>query len=181
MGSPQSVRKVAMRAYARAETLCEEKDASPFDHAEAHRRQASAEVWGDPVMRTKLAKGDEEKAARILGVSLGSARLAAGCARNRPSPESLLAGRRARGSFGGSFPPARAWIASVTRSEAAFRERWRRPCCQPPAIRSALTAGEPAVPQHQTRSSHVERTFFGCLRLIADFVAAGLLSAVQSL
>ena len=38
--------------------------------------------WGDPVMRAKLANayaragGDDEKAARILGVTLGSARLA---------------------------------------------------------------------------------------------------------
>jgi hypothetical protein len=38
--------------------------------------------WGDPVMLAKLANaygragGDDEKAARILGMSLGSARLA---------------------------------------------------------------------------------------------------------
>ena len=75
------------------------------DHAQAHRRQASAEGrWGDPVMRAKLAKGDEEKAARILGVSLGSARLAPGCARNRPSPESLLAGRRSAAALGAPSP-----------------------------------------------------------------------------
>ncbi len=44
---------------------------------------------------------------------------------------------------------------------------------------AAVTAGEPAVRQDQTRSSHGERTFLGRFQLIADFVAEGFLSAVQ--
>jgi hypothetical protein len=76
-------RQSAMRAYARAETLCEAKTPhhlvkpKPID---AKRAQKAS--WGSPVMLAKLADayaragGDDEKAARILGVSLGSARLA---------------------------------------------------------------------------------------------------------
>jgi hypothetical protein len=69
-----------------------------------------------PVMRARLANayvragGDDEKAARILGVTVGSARLAKRRHLNapeiEPSPESLLAGRRAHGSFGGTLPGA---------------------------------------------------------------------------
>jgi hypothetical protein len=45
-------------------------------------KRAQKVSWGDPVMLAKLANacgragGDDEKAARILGVSLGSAHLA---------------------------------------------------------------------------------------------------------
>ena len=76
-------RQSAMRAYARAETLCEAN--APYrlirpKPIDAKRVQKVS--WGDPVMRAKLANayaragGDDEKAARLLGVSLGSARLA---------------------------------------------------------------------------------------------------------
>ena len=47
-----------------------------------HAKRAQKVSWGDPAMRAKLATayaragGDDEKAARILGVTLGSARLA---------------------------------------------------------------------------------------------------------
>ena len=76
-------RQSAMPASARAETLCEENAPNrlvkpkPID---AKRPQKAN--WGDPVMRAKLANayaragGDDEKAARILGVTVGSARLA---------------------------------------------------------------------------------------------------------
>ena len=72
-----------MRAYARAEALCEAKTPhrlvkpKPIDAKRAHKVS-----WGDPAMRAKLANayaqtgGDDEKAARILGVTVGSARLA---------------------------------------------------------------------------------------------------------
>jgi hypothetical protein len=76
-------RQSALRAYGRAEALCEAKTPrrlvkpKPID-----ARRADKVSWCDPGMRAKLADayaragGDDEKAARILGVSLGSARLA---------------------------------------------------------------------------------------------------------
>jgi hypothetical protein len=76
-------RQSAMRAYASAETLCEANaphrliKPKPID-----AKRAQKVCWGDPVMRAKLANaygragGDDEKAARILGVTVGSARLA---------------------------------------------------------------------------------------------------------
>ena len=76
-------RQSAMRCYAKAEALCEAKAAHPLIQPrpiDAKRAQKSN--WSDPKMRAKLAGaydvagGDDEKAARILGVSLGSARLA---------------------------------------------------------------------------------------------------------
>ena len=47
-----------------------------------HAKRAQKTNWSDPAMRAKLADafvragGDNEKAARILGVTVGSARLA---------------------------------------------------------------------------------------------------------
>jgi predicted Zn-dependent protease len=76
-------RQSALRAYARAEVLCEAKaphrliKPKPID-----AKRAEKVNWGDLVMRAKLANayaragGDNEKAARILGVTVGSARLA---------------------------------------------------------------------------------------------------------
>jgi len=76
-------RQSVMRCYAKAEALCEAKAAHPLvqprpiDAKRAHKAS-----WGDPQMRARLADayaragGDDEKAARILGVSRGSARLA---------------------------------------------------------------------------------------------------------
>src|SRR5262249_2187629 len=75
-------RQSVMRCYAKAEALCEAKAAHPLAQPrpiDAKRAQKSN--WSDPTMRAKLAGaydvagGDDEKAARILGVSLGSARL----------------------------------------------------------------------------------------------------------
>jgi hypothetical protein len=72
-----------MRAYAKAEALCEAKAPRPLikpGPIDAKRAQKAS--WSNPVMRAKVANayavagGDDETAARILGVSLGSARLA---------------------------------------------------------------------------------------------------------
>ena len=76
-------RQSAMRSYAKAETLCEAKARRPLVKPKPIDAKRAEKVnWGDPVMRAKLAAayaragGDDEKAARILGVTLGSARLA---------------------------------------------------------------------------------------------------------
>ena len=76
-------RQSAMRSYAKAEALCEAN--APYRLAKPkpiHAKRAQKTNWGDPVMRARLANayvragGDDEKAARILGVTIGSARLA---------------------------------------------------------------------------------------------------------
>jgi hypothetical protein len=76
-------RRSAMRSFAQAEALCEAKARHPLvkpkriDAKRVHKTD-----WSDPVMRAKLANayaragGDDEQAARTLGVSLGAARLA---------------------------------------------------------------------------------------------------------
>jgi hypothetical protein len=76
-------RQTVMRCFGKAEALCQVKTAHPLvqpkriDAKRAHKAD-----WSDPAMRAKLAKafdraeGDHEQAARILGVSLGAARLA---------------------------------------------------------------------------------------------------------
>jgi hypothetical protein len=76
-------RKSAMRAFANAEALCEAKARHPLVKPKGIDAKRAEKVdWSDPAMRTKLADayarvgGDDEKAARILGVTLGSARLA---------------------------------------------------------------------------------------------------------
>ena len=72
-----------MRSYAKAEALCEAN--APYRLAKPkpiHAKRARKTSWDNPVMRAKLAnayaraRGDDEKAARILGVTVGSARLA---------------------------------------------------------------------------------------------------------
>jgi hypothetical protein len=77
-------RQSALRCHARAEALCEAKarhplvKPRPIDASRAHK----VDWKNDAGMRAKLtdayarAGGNDEKAARILGVSLGSARLA---------------------------------------------------------------------------------------------------------
>jgi hypothetical protein len=76
-------RQSAMRSYVKAEALCEDKSSHPLvKPGPIDARRALKANWSDPAMRTKLvdayavAGGDDEKAARMLGVSLGSARLA---------------------------------------------------------------------------------------------------------
>src|SRR5262245_45504269 len=76
-------RQSAMRCYGKAEALCEAKARHPLvppRPIDVNRAQKAN--WSDPAMRARLAAaysqagGDDEKAARILGVTLGSARLA---------------------------------------------------------------------------------------------------------
>jgi len=76
-------RRSVMRAYANAEALCEAKSLHPLAKPKGIDAKRAEKVdWSDPVMREKLADayarvgGDDENAARILGVTLGSARLA---------------------------------------------------------------------------------------------------------
>src|SRR5262245_2533439 len=76
-------RQSVMRAHATAEAVCEAKARHPLAKpGPIHAKRAQKANWSDPVMRAKLADayavagGDDETAARILGVSLGSARLA---------------------------------------------------------------------------------------------------------
>jgi hypothetical protein len=76
-------RSSAMRTYVKAERLCEAKARLPLVKPKRIDAKRVDKVdWSDPVMVDKLADayarsgGDDEKAARILGVTLGSARLA---------------------------------------------------------------------------------------------------------
>ena len=76
-------RRSAMRSYARAEALCEAMAPRRLVKPKPiHAKHAQKASWGNPIMRAKLANayvragGDDEKAARILGVTVGSARLA---------------------------------------------------------------------------------------------------------
>jgi hypothetical protein len=76
-------RQTAIRRCAEAERLCEAKAPRPLvKPGRIDARRAQKVNWGDPIWRAQLvhayavAGGDDEKAARILGVSLGSARLA---------------------------------------------------------------------------------------------------------
>jgi len=79
---PQS-RQSAMRSYATAEALCEAKAPQRLVSPKPiHVKRAQKTSWSDPMMRAKLAeaylraRGDNDQAARILGVTVGSARLA---------------------------------------------------------------------------------------------------------
>jgi hypothetical protein len=76
-------RRSAMRSYATAEALCEAKAPHPLVKPKPiDVKRAQKVSWDDPVMLAKLADayevagGNHEKAARILGVSPGAARLA---------------------------------------------------------------------------------------------------------
>lgn len=76
-------RQSAMRCHARAEVLCEDKARHPLVQPMPIDAKRTQKVnWRDNAMRAKLANayaragGDDEKVARMLGVSLGSARLA---------------------------------------------------------------------------------------------------------
>jgi hypothetical protein len=76
-------RQSAMRCHARAEALCEAKARHPLVQPRPIDAKRTQKVnWRDPAMRAKLAAayaaagGDDERAARMLRVSLGSARLA---------------------------------------------------------------------------------------------------------
>ena len=100
-------RQTAMRCHFRAEALCEAKAPRPLIKPRPiDARRAQKVSWSDPGMRTRLAeayaraRGDDEKAARILGVSLGSARLAKrrhlDGAWTRQCPKALISGHGLR-------------------------------------------------------------------------------------
>ena len=83
IGLDPSHRQTAMRCHAKAATMCEAKARHPLVQPrpiDAKRSEKAS--WGDVQMRARLseayahAAGDDEQAARLLGVSLGSARLA---------------------------------------------------------------------------------------------------------
>ena len=76
-------RQSAMRAFARAEAMCEAKARHPLVKPQRIDAKRAEKVdWSDPQMRSKLEDayarvgGNDERAARILGVTIGSARLA---------------------------------------------------------------------------------------------------------
>ena len=75
-------RQSVMRSFARAEALCEARARHPSIKPRRIDAKRSEKVsWSDPAMRVRLSEvyarvgGDDEKAVRILGVTLGSARL----------------------------------------------------------------------------------------------------------
>ena len=76
-------RQSVMRTHSEAEGLCEARARRRLiEPKPIHAKRAQKANWRDPVMLAKLANayaragGDDEKAARILGVTVGSARLA---------------------------------------------------------------------------------------------------------
>ena len=76
-------RQSVMRTHSVAEGICEARARRRLAKPKPiHAKRAQKANWGDPVMLAKLANayvraaGDDERAARILGVTVGSARLA---------------------------------------------------------------------------------------------------------
>ena len=76
-------RQSVMRTHSIAEDMCEARTRRRLvEPKPIHAKRAQKTSWDNPVMRAKLANaytraaGDDEKAARILGVTVGSARLA---------------------------------------------------------------------------------------------------------
>ena len=83
VGLDPNHRRAAMRCFAKAADLCEAKTRHPLvPPRPIDAKRVDKVDWSDPVMVDKLADayarsgGDDEKAARILGVTPGSARLA---------------------------------------------------------------------------------------------------------
>jgi len=81
MGVDPGRRQTVLRSYSKAEVLCEAKARHPLVHAKPiDMGRAQKTDRSDPARRAKLfeayavAGGDHEKAARILGVTPGSAR-----------------------------------------------------------------------------------------------------------
>jgi hypothetical protein len=79
-GLDPGYRQTAMRCHGRAEALCEGKARHPLVRpGPIDAKRAQKVNWSDPSMRSRLAIAyaragiDDEKAARILGVSPGSA------------------------------------------------------------------------------------------------------------
>ena len=76
-------RQSVMRTHSIAEDMCEARTRRRLvEPKPIHAKRAQKADWSNPVMLAKLANayaragGDDEKAARILGVTVGSARLA---------------------------------------------------------------------------------------------------------
>jgi hypothetical protein len=76
-------RQSVMRCYGRAEALCEARARHPLVQPKPIDAKRTEKVnWRDATMRAKLgaayarAGGDDETAARLLGVTRGAARLA---------------------------------------------------------------------------------------------------------
>jgi hypothetical protein len=76
-------RQSVMRTYSKAEVLCEVNARHPLATPKPiDVKRAEKISWADPTMKARLAAAyaaagdDDEKAARLLGVSKGSARLA---------------------------------------------------------------------------------------------------------
>ena len=74
-------RQTAMRSFGKAEALCETKARHPLLRPQPIDSSRAQKVnWSDPARRAKLAEAyavaadDHKKAARILGVTPGSAR-----------------------------------------------------------------------------------------------------------
>src|SRR5262245_20774345 len=83
IGLDPNHRRAAMRCYANAADLCEAKARRPLvPPRPIDAKRAQKANWSEQAMVDKLKDayartgGDDEKAARILGVTLGSARLA---------------------------------------------------------------------------------------------------------
>jgi hypothetical protein len=76
-------RKSVMRTYSKAEVLCEANARHPLAIPKRiDAKRAEKISWADPTTKARLAAAyavagdDHEKAARLLNVSIGSARLA---------------------------------------------------------------------------------------------------------
>jgi len=83
VGLDPNHRRAAMRCFAKAADLCEAKARHPLVRPKPIDAKRTHKVnWRDDAMRAKLANayaragGDHEQAARIMGLSPGSCRLA---------------------------------------------------------------------------------------------------------
>ena len=119
----------AMRSYAKAEANCEAKTSHPLvKPGPIDARRMQKVNWSDPATRAKLAEayaaagGDDEKAARILVVSLGSARLA-----RRRHLASATVGRRPKDSLVAGHRRPSSCVASCASGRTALipRPLWR--------------------------------------------------------
>jgi hypothetical protein len=164
----------------KAETLCEAKARRPLASPKRiDARRAEKVTWGDPAMRMKLAsayaqaEGDDEKAARILGVSLGSARLA----RRRHLDCEVPSSHRQNGVEAAGTAlcvqgtsHTQLMSASVTCCWAAFRDRQCQLC--------PLQRGAPASPYRRQcagarRARQTETKILVRARLPTIFVEPG--------
>ena len=109
-------REAEMTSVGAMSRICDYAKAENSVRSKAPDAKCSQKAdWGDPVMRA-IGRATTKKAAPVLGVTVGSARLAErrhlGAAATKTSREGLVAGRTGR---------------IVTRYGAAFRARWRCP------------------------------------------------------